>query len=331
MPMIISQLFQDSKSTRKFFVNCLNKGQCVVLPTETVYGLAANALDDKAVAKIYAIKGRPLFNPLIIHGPSVEFLEKYAQFHETAYELARIFWPGPLTLILNKKRSQDFSLASAGLETIGVRIPAHEIFLSIVRSLDFPLAAPSANPSNFLSATNAEDVKKSFDKLVTSYNADLPILNGGASLVGIESTIIDATNPAQLRILRPGFITEESLKSHGIQIFTQPSSQKIIAPGQLDRHYAPDFPIFLNVAKPKPNQAWLCLGPQDFQHDNIVMNLSETGDLVEAASHLFAHLHCLNKIYLSTQAFSSLAVQNIPSIGLGISIIDRLFRGSQKA
>lgn len=215
-------------------VELLRAGRVVALPTETVYGLAANALDEKAVAKIFEIKGRPRLNPIIVHVAGLEMAKRCASdFPPLANQLARAFWPGPLTLVLPRSQSIP-KLVTAGGETVGIRWPSHPLIQAVIRQCDFPIAAPSANLSNQISPTNARHVHKQLDGKIPA------IVDGGQSGVGIESAVLDLTvSPPQ--ILRPGMIHTESLVAAGLAVVSGPSGRTGIlkSPGQLEKHYAP--------------------------------------------------------------------------------------------
>jgi L-threonylcarbamoyladenylate synthase len=298
----------------------LKSGQLVAIPTETVYGLAANALDDQAVARIYELKNRPQFNPLIIHFAELEQVSQHVVLNETAVKLADAFWPGPLTMVLPRKESSPISLlASAGLDTLAVRVPNHSVSLELLKQAQVPLAAPSANPSQALSPTTAEHVLNAFhdnDKLTM-------ILDGGPCEVGLESTIIDLTEPEPV-ILRPGAITAEAVS----QVIGKPVSlvsvfhvsDKPKAPGLLHRHYAPNLPLRLNAKESRANEALLAFGPNAPTHS---LNLSSSGNLTEAAANLFKMLRQLDQ-----PRYQSIAVMPIPNIGLGLAINNRLERAS---
>ncbi len=298
----------------------LQRDYLVAIPTETVYGLAANAFSDQAVAKIYSLKNRPIFNPLIIHCSGLEMAQSLANFNEHALKLAQAFWPGPLTLILPKKEQAPVSkLATAGLQTIALRIPAHPIALKILGLANIPLAAPSANPSETISPTTAYHVEKSFK---TSKELSL-IIDGGPCLVGLESTIIDLSEESP-KLLRPGKITQEDLIPFIGEFFNNSLEAEVIkAPGQLKRHYAPSLPLELNVQQVNEKQALLAFGPSPLLGAKKTLNLSVSANLIEAAANLFSMLH-----ELDNTEFKSIAVMPIPQYGVGIAINDRLSRAA---
>ncbi len=297
----------------------LRSGRLVAFPTETVYGLGADATSDAAVAEIFAVKGRPQFNPLIVHVDGVAMAQRYVQWNEKAAILARNFWPGPLTLVLPRLPDSRISLlASAGGDTLGVRMPAHPHALALIRQAGMPLAAPSANRSGAVSPTLAVHVQGEF-------GGDVPlILDGGACAVGIESTVLDISGDTPA-LLRPGFVTRENLeKALGQKVMThRDSSGTLKSPGLLLSHYAPKIPVRLNVTRPRAQEALLAFGPKVPQGAKKVINLSASGDLKEAAAHLFASLRALD-----TPEFTGIAVMPIPFDGLGVAINDRLARAA---
>lgn len=313
------RILPPTEGTLEKAARLLFEGELVAIPTETVYGLAADATNDAAVAKIYSLKKRPQFNPLIIHFAEVEQIKPHVEWNEMAEKLAHAFWPGPLTLVLKKKSSSSLSLlATAGLETVGVRIPHHEVTSLLIQKAGKPLAAPSANPSEAISPTSAEDVRKGFDP-----ETPLLIIEGGICQGGIESTIVDLTLETPT-LLRPGLALPEKIEAilhRPVQFLTTVSSIK--APGQMKRHYAPDIPLRLNATTVLPGEALLAFGPFPLRGAAKTLNLSHSGDLAEAAANLFAMMR-----ELDTPLFSSIAVMPIPSYGIGLAINDRLSRAA---
>ncbi len=288
----------------------LHAGDLIGLPTETVYGLAADATQDVAVAKIFEQKNRPSINPLIIHGATQTTFQEHVEWDERAQLLAEAFWPGPLTLVLPRKLTSSISLlASAGLETLAVRVPHHPVALDLLKKFGKPLAAPSANRSGKVSPTTAEHVAEDFSNLF--------ILNGGATTIGLESTILDLTS-ATLLILRPGGISREELEAV-IGPIQMHDSSTIKAPGMMKSHYAPHLPLRLDALGPQPGEAFLAFGPTA-QSD---LNLSITGELREAAANLFKMLRLLDQM-----EFKGIAVAPIPMQGLGLALNDRLQRAA---
>ncbi len=280
------------------------QGQCVAMPTETVYGLAADATDGIAVAGIYAAKGRPSFNPLIVHVPDLATAERIAIFNPVARDLAQRFWPGPLTLVLPLRPDSGIaSLATAGLKTIALRVPAHPAMLALLAACGTPLAAPSANASGSISPTCAAHVLKSLGGRIPM------IVDAGSTSLGLESTIVAVDDDGALRLLRPGPI------DLGL---TLSDSGAIEAPGQLASHYAPAKPLRLDATSAGQDE-WL-IGFGGIGGD---ATLSASGDLVEAAAQLFGALHDAD-----ASAPPRIAVAPVPEIGLGAAINDRLRRAS---
>lgn len=296
----------------------INNGHLVSFPTETVYGLGADATNDKAVAEIFSIKGRPQFNPLIVHVDGVAMAKQEVEWPQVADTLAKAFWPGPLTLVLPRKADSRISLlASAGGDTLGVRMPAHDIALALISAAAKPLAAPSANKSGRVSPTSAQHVRAEFGEALT-------VLDGGACTVGVESTVLDLTCATPL-LLRPGGVPKEALEAVlGVKLQTlQDKAATLKSPGMLESHYAPALPVRLNVTKPLPTEALLSFGPAVPSGARKVISLSDSGDDREAAAKLFAALRVLD-----SQEFTAIAVMPIPESGLGSAINDRLRRAA---
>jgi L-threonylcarbamoyladenylate synthase len=297
----------------------LRAGKLVAFPTETVYGLGGDATSDAAVAGIFAAKGRPRFNPLIVHVPDLTAAEAIAEFDARARDLARRFWPGPLTLVLRRRGTSGISLlACAGLDTVAIRVPAHPVAQALLRETGLPLAAPSANRSGHVSPTAAEHVAAELGDGV-----DL-ILDGGACPVGLESTVLDLSG-ATPRLLRPGGVTLEALAGLLGPITTAASCPDDAprAPGQLPSHYAPNLPLRMNAVATLPGEALLAFGEPEPPGFAEVLNLSKTGDLAEAAANLFTMLRRLDR-----PQFTRIAVMAIPEHGLGHAINDRLRRAA---
>jgi len=291
----------------------LHKGELLGLPTETVYGLAADATQDLAVAAIFEKKNRPTFNPLIIHGISIQSFKEHVLWNERAEILAQVFWPGPLTLVLPRLPSSSLSLlVSAGLDTLAVRVPHHDIALTLLKKFGKLLAAPSANSSGKISPTQASHVEEDFP--------DLFILDGGNTCVGLESTIVDLTEPSSL-LLRPGGISQEEIESL-IGPLQVPFDLSLKAPGMMKSHYAPHLPLRLNAEAPLENEAYLAFGPTSWEGDHV-LNLSQKADLTEAAANLFKMMRLLD-----CKAFHRIAVASIPFQGLGNALNDRLQRAA---
>lgn len=303
-------------STIQQAADLLRQGQLVVFPTETVYGLGADATNDKAVAGIYALKGRPTFNPLIAHVTGFEMASRYVEITPLAQKLMETFWPGPLTLVLKRRKDCPISLlASAGLDTLAVRCPKNKIAQNLIRAADLPIVAPSANTSGQISPTTAFHVKNDFKE-----NCPL-ILDGGACPVGVESTILLATQMPPVLLRYGGLAIEEIENVVGPVIRPNADPTTPQSPGQMKSHYAPSIPLRMNATSAEKDEALLGFGPTP----NAVLNLSEKGDLTEAASNLFAMMH-----QLDNGKWKGIAVMPVPNHGLGLAINDRLKRASYK-
>jgi L-threonylcarbamoyladenylate synthase len=285
----------------------LESGGLVAVPTETVYGLAARADSAEAVAKIYAAKGRPDFNPLIVHVAGLEQAARYADLAPAALALAAAHWPGPLTLVLPRRADAPLAEAvSAGLPTIALRAPAHRVMRELLAAVDFPLAAPSANRSGFISPTTAAHVLASLDGRI-----DL-VLDGGACLAGVESTIVAVRADGSLEELRPGPLSLGTQAADG---------KNIEAPGQLASHYAPGKPVRLNAERAEAGEFWIGFGALAGD-----CTLSASGDVTEAATRLYA---CLHEAARAGQP--RIAVAPVPEEGVGRAINDRLRRAAAPA
>lgn len=308
----------------------LRTGGLVAFPTETVYGLGADATNDRAVAAIFEAKGRPQFNPVIVHVNSKAEAAAFVVFNDQAALLATLFWPGPLTMILPRRSDCALSLlTSAGLPTQAVRCPAHAVARQLISALGRPIAAPSANRSGTLSPTTPQHVLQSLGDKAQF------ILAGGKSAVGLESTVVDMTGKTPV-LLRPGGVTLEELQMHlgEVRVELEAVNDHPRSPGQLLKHYAPKTPLRLRAVDVKKGEALLAfgsirfMGVEDGGHakdlpEGQVLNLSEQGDLSEAAVNLFAMLHRLDE-----GGFSVIAVMDIPDTGLGLAVNDRLRRAS---
>ncbi len=293
----------------------LRAGGLVAFPTETVYGLGADATDDHAVARIYEAKGRPSFNPLIVHLPDAASVETYCRTTPLSRRLAAAFWPGALTLVLPLKPGAPVSkLVTAGLDTLAVRVPDHPLAQKLLRAVDRPVAAPSANQSGRVSPTTAAHVLASLGGRIEG------VLDGGPCGVGVESTIVDCSGPAPV-LLRAGGLPAEAIEDClgarlGLRLVSPLNAP--VSPGQLESHYAPRGTVRLNARTAEPGETLLGFGPVE-----AVLNLSTSGDLVEAASNLFSHLHRLDAM-----GADRIAVSPIPDHGLGRAINDRLRRAA---
>ena len=301
----------------------LNKGQLVAIPTETVYGLAGNALDEKSVLSIFEVKDRPSFDPLIVHTDSLEKIAKLVDhIPAVAFALAKEFWPGPLTILLPKKPSIP-DLVTSGLDTVAVRIPNHPLTLELLSQLDFPLAAPSANPFGYISPTSAQHVDQQLGQKIPY------ILDGGECGVGIESTIIGFPDDVPT-IYRLGGLAIEAIEKVAGKVALMPhSSSNPQAPGMLKSHYAPKKPFFLSARENFPTDTDRTYGYLLFnQYINGIDKknqriLSPTGDIKEAAHHLFSYLRDLD-----AQPFTQIWAEYVPDIDLGRAINDRLKRAA---
>ncbi len=290
-------------------------GGIVALPTETVYGLAANAADEQAVARIYTAKGRPDFNPLIVHVASIQAAQKLADFSDDARRLADAFWPGPLTLVLPRKADAPLAAAvTAGLPSLAIRCPAHPLMQQILRISGLNLAAPSANKSGAISPTQAAHVAASLGDKVPL------ILDGGPCAKGLESTIIALDKAGGWRLLRPGPIGREAIAALIGPQSSAVAAGKIEAPGQLASHYAPAKPLRLNADTPLPGEWFISFGAADGDD-----NLSPSGDLAEAASRLYA---CLHRADASNK--SAIAIARIQGGDIADAINDRLKRAATR-
>lgn len=293
----------------------LDKGRLVAFPTETVYGLGADAANDLAVASVFEAKGRPQFNPLIAHIADISWVERFAVLTDSARVLAEKFWPGPLTMVMKRTSGCPVShLVCAGLDTIGVRFPAHPAARQMIAAFGRPVAAPSANISGTVSPTTALHVAQGLGDRIPL------ILDGGACAVGVESTILDVSedNPA---LLRAGGVSVEEIEAVlGISLRRpeiNPDAPR--SPGQMLSHYAPRLPVRLNADHAEDGEAFLAFG----KAENATLNLSPSGDVKEAAAHLFAYMRLLDD-----PRYTGIAVMPIPTNGLGLAINDRLKRAA---
>lgn len=298
----------------------LRTGALVAFPTETVYGLGADATDDRAVAAIFAAKGRPAFNPLIVHVPDADAARALTVWNAMAERLAAAFWPGPLTMVLPRADGCPVSLlASAGLDTLAVRVPAHPLARRLLAEAGIPVAAPSANPSGRVSPTRADHVAEGLGDAVAL------ILDGGPCAVGLESTVA-AVDSDRVTLLRHGAVTREDLEA-----LVGPVGEATVdedaprAPGMLLRHYAPAHRVRLDAVTAATGEAWLGFGPGPTpERAAAARNLSPAGDLTEAAAKLFALLR-----ELDAMDCTGIAVAPVPDSGLGRAINDRLRRAAQ--
>lgn len=299
--------------------HALAQGDIVAFPTETVYGLGADARDAHAVARVFAAKDRPSFNPLIVHVHNLAAAETLAEFGPLARQLAHAFWPGPLTLVVPKRADSGLAdLVTAGLDTVALRVPASDIARALLAKTKLPIAAPSANRSGRISPTEAAHVSAEL--------GDIPalILDGGPCTCGLESTVVGVAGGKPV-LLRLGAIPREAIEA----VLRRPialakEDGPIASPGQLERHYAPQTPLRLNVTAPDAGEALLAFGPSTPEWDGSAINLSATGDLPEAAARLFASLRALDET-----GARCIAVMPISDEGLGEAINDRLRRAAK--
>lgn len=290
----------------------LRDGGLVAFPTETVYGLGGDARSDIACARIFDAKGRPRFNPLIVHVPDIATARSYVDWPDTADRLAGAFWPGALTLVLPLRAGHGLSpLVTAGLPTLAIRCPAHPVARALLHRFGGPLAAPSANPSGRISPTTADHVRAGLSGRIGA------VLDGGPCDVGLESTIVGLAEAPTL--LRPGGLPAEAVEAAlGHPLARRISGDPLSAPGQTASHYAPGARVRLNATEARNGELLLGFGPMDCD-----LNLSPSGDLVEAAANLFGHLHRLDAM-----APVGIAVAPVPATGLGAAINDRLSRAA---
>jgi len=324
-----ARLFRGTPRNLSYLARCLRAGEIVGVPTETVYGLAADALNPAACQKIFVAKGRPTTDPLIVHISTLAELDRIAIPNAAALRLAKKFWPGPLTLILPKNPAVP-AIVSAGLPSVAVRIPAHPLFRRLIRLSGCPLAAPSANPFGYISPTTAEHVRASLGSKISS------ILDGGPAYIGLESTILDLRNPARPRLLRPGAISREALAAAlGRPVaWRRPkatkSNQAQIAPGLLTRHYSPRTTLLLHsrltpslLAQSGPDEAFLFIAKPSGRMAKNIFWLDARGNLRGAARRLFAQLRALD-----TAGYRRLHAEYATGEGPAEAINDRLRRAA---
>ena len=316
-----TNIYADTPTNLEQAAETIRRGGLVAFPTDTVYGLGANVYDAKAVASIYAAKGRPSFDPLISHLAEIDFLKEYACTDERVIALAKHFWPGPLTFVLRRKDTNpSLDLVCSGLPNIAVRMPNHPLALKLIKAAGVPIAAPSANKFKSISPTTAQHVADSLGDKVDM------ILDGGACKIGVETTIIDLTTP-EIVILRAGGLSKEELEAFtGEKVYiSHGDPNKPSAPGQLLRHYAPRMPMRINVAEEDVRTDEFFIGFGNVK--NAQLNLSPSGSLNEAAANLFAYM----RIAETHGEYKGIAISPIPESGLGLAINDRIRRASYKA
>ena len=311
-----SNIFPFNKKILNKTIKVLNKGSLVGLPTETVYGLAGNAYSKDAVAKIFQLKGRPKFNPLIVHYHDIQQILGDVVINNNFIKLYKKLCPGPITFILKKNKSSRInSLASAKLSTVAIRFPEHKIVRSILKNINYPLAMPSANISSNVSPVCAQDVHEEFKKKIQL------IIDGGRSKIGIESTVIDLTNkPA---VLRPGIIDFSKIeKILKLKIKRNSQNLKVKSPGMLKKHYSPGIPILINQKKTDNKSAFIYLGNK-YKNNKKFFSLSKNSNLKEAASNLYKTFRMIKK-----KGFKKIQIHAIPFKGSGIAINDRIKRAA---
>jgi len=312
-----SNIFAFNKKILSKTIKVLNKGGLASLPTETVYGLAANAYSKVAVKKIFKLKGRPKLNPLIIHYYDIRQIFNDVIINDNFIKLYKKLCPGPITFILKKsKNSKINSLANAKLKSVAIRFPKHKVVRSILKNINYPLAMPSANISSNVSPVSAKDVYEEFEKKIKI------IIDGGKSAIGIESTVVDLTkNP---KILRPGIISSSDIeKILKLKIKKKGNDLKIKSPGMLKKHYSPGIPVLINQKKPDRNSAFIYLGNK-YKNKYNKFCLSKSSNLNEAASNLYKTFRLIKK-----RGFKKIQIAKIPSRGTGIAINDRIKRAAK--
>ena len=313
-----NNIYEDNEKNLRQAAETIKNGGLVAFPTDTVYGLGANVYDGKAVASIFEAKGRPTFDPLISHIAEIDFLKEYATTDERVMDLAKHFWPGPLTFVLKRKDNlSSLDLVCSGLPNIAVRMPNHQLALRLIKAAGVPIAAPSANRFKCISPTTAQHVQESLGDKVDM------ILDGGPCKIGVETTIIDLTTP-QIVMLRAGGLSKEELEDYtGEKVYiSHGDPNKPSAPGQLLKHYAPRMPMRINVSEDDVKEDEFFIGFGKVKKANL--NLSPSGDLNEAAANLFAYM----RIAETHGEYKGIAMSPIPQTGLGLAINDRIRRAS---
>ena len=309
----MKNIYKNSPKNLNKAKKLLRKNNIIVVPTETVYGLAGNAYSNSSIKKIYKLKKRPKINPLIIHYSNIESLKKDAHIDEKFIKLYKKFSPGPLTYILRKRKNSKISLlANANLKTIAVRFPKNKVIRTLLKKLKFPLAIPSANISSAISPVSCSDVLDEFGKKIKF------VLDGGSAKIGLESTVINLYGKTQ--ILRPGLITKNQISQVlNKKIKIQKKTDKIISPGLLKRHYSPGIPVKLNCKTKEDKAAFIVFGKKYKNNNKDIFNLSKSGDLEEAARKLYKTFRKIKNL-----GFKTINVVKIPNKKIGIAINDRL-------
>jgi len=318
MKNIYLNIYKHNLANLKKAKKSIENNNIIAIPTETVYGLAANAYSKKSVSKIFKLKKRPKFNPLIVHYRNLDDLKKDVVINISFLKLYKALCPGPITFILKKKKKSKISkITNAGKKTIAIRFPKHKVARNLLKILNVPLAAPSANLFSKLSPTSPYDVFDEFQNKIKI------ILDGGRCKVGLESTILDLTG--RPNILRQGSITQQKIQSIlKKKVFCKKNIKKIKSPGQLNFHYSPGIPVFMNKVLPRENGAFISFGKK-FKDNKNYFNLSKKSNLNEAANNLYKIMRKIKKL-----KFKSIAVCKIPSIGIGLAINERLKKASYK-
>ncbi len=312
-----SNIFTFNKKILSKTIKNLKNGGVIGLPTETVYGLGGNAYSKKAVRKIFKLKGRPQFNPLIIHYHNIKDVQNDAVTNKYFEKLYKLFCPGPITFVLKRKITSKISRYScANLDTVAVRFPKNKTIRAILRKIDFPLAMPSANKSSSVSPVNSKDV---YDEFKTKLKI---IIDGGKCKIGIESTVIDLTSIP--KILRPGVIDKKIIEnSLKIKIQTHKKKSKIISPGMMKKHYSPGIPVLLNQTKHDGKSAYIYIGNK-YKNKKDFFSLSKKNNLFLAASNLYKIFRIVKK-----KGYKKIQINKIPNYGAGIAINDRISRASK--
>ena len=314
-----TKILKNTKINIKSTANLLKENYVVGIPTETVYGLAGRADNDNVIKKIYAIKNRPYYNPLILHYKSSNHALEDIFSDERAQELAEKFWPGPLTIVSKVRNNSISKIATANLKTLAVRVPSNETIKNLLMQVNFPIAAPSANRYGKVSPTTANDV---LDELKDKIPV---ILDGGPSALGIESTVVDLSKNT-IRILRHGFVSKSQIeKVLNSKIKNINNSKTFKSPGLDINHYQPDTPVRINAKKQKINEGWLAFGEINKDCKSPSISLSKKKSFKEASKNLYKMLRILDK-----KKIISIAVQKIPNRGLGVALNDRLSKASKK-
>jgi len=312
MKNIYSNIVEVNKNNIQKAINYLKRNELIGVPTETVYGLAGNAYNRISVKKIYSLKKRPVFNPLIIHYYKLKDLENDVKVNEDFKKLYSKLCPGPITFVLNKRKKTEVNnLALTNLNTIAVRFPQNSVIRKILKSINFPLAIPSANMSSGISPVEARDVVKEFGNKIKI------VVNGGHSIIGIESTVIDLTG--RIKILRPGAISVKKIeKILGKKIYANKNIKKLKSPGMIKKHYSPGIPVLINQTKYDNKSAYIYLGKK-YRNNKNFFSLSSNSNLDEAASKLYKTFREIKK-----RGFKKIQIAKIPSKGPGIAINDRI-------